>query len=298
MDLIINLNKPRDITSHDAVSKVKRMLKAKKVGHAGTLDPLATGVLIICANRATRLSSYFSDQDKQYRAVMKLGEKTDTQDAYGTLIEKKDAVNFDRERLEDALLSQKGTILQNPPMFSALKHKGSPLYKLARKGIEIERRSREITVREIELLDIDFPYVTFRTVCSKGTYIRTLCDDIGNKLGTGAHLFQLERSAVGQFHLDNSLTIEELSAYKERIDVKGIYSMDKSLSWMPELMIHDTLVRSVKNGAPIKPSECDISSHELKSAKGIRIKSPDNELLAVGSYSPEKHVIRMNVVFT
>jgi len=298
MDLIINLNKPRDITSHDAVSQVKRILKAKKVGHAGTLDPLATGVLIICVNRATRLASYFSDQDKEYRAVMKLGETTDTQDAYGTVIEKKYPLDIDEENIKNALLSLKGTILQNPPMFSALKHKGTPLYKLARKGIEVERKARAITIHEIELLDIDLPYVTFRTICSKGTYIRTLCDDIGKKLGTGAHLFQLERSAVGQFHINNSLTIQQLDNNKEMIDVKGIYSMDKALSWMPELTVNESLVGGVKNGAPIEPDQCDISSHELKSAKGIRIKSPDNALLAVGSYSPEKDVIRMNVVFT
>ena len=297
MDLIINLNKPRDITSHDSVSKVKRILKAKKVGHAGTLDPMATGVLIICVNRATRLASYFSGQDKEYRAVMKLGETTDTQDACGTVIEKKETLHIDKESIEDALQSLKGTTLQNPPMFSALKHKGTPLYKLARKGIDVERRSREITIHEIELLDIDLPYVTFRTVCSKGTYIRTLCDDIGKKLGTGAHLFQLERTAVGQFHINNSVTLEELAADQESIARGGIYSMDEALAWMPELTIDKTLVVSIKNGAPIQADQCDISSHALQSAKGIRIKSPGNELLAVGSYSPEENIIRMNVVF-
>lgn len=297
MDIIININKPKDISSHDAVSKVKKILKAKKAGHAGTLDPLATGVLIVCVDRATRLASYFSGQDKEYRAVMKLGETTDTQDAYGTVIGKKDLFAIDNGNIRNALLSLKGTLLQEPPMFSALKHKGTPLYKLARKGIDVERKTREITVREIELIDIDLPYVTFRTVCSTGTYIRTLCNDIGNKLGTGAHLFRLERSAVGQFHIDDSLTIEELDAHKERFDVKGVYSMDGALAWMPELTIHESLVGSVKNGAPITPSQCDISSEELKSAAGIRIKSPDNELLAIGGYSPEKDVIRMKVVF-
>ncbi|KPJ97971.1 MAG: hypothetical protein AMK71_12165, partial [Nitrospira bacterium SG8_35_4] len=290
MDLIINLNKPRDITSHDAVSQVKRILKAKKVGHAGTLDPLATGVLIICVNRATRLASYFSDQDKEYRAVMKLGETTDTQDAYGTVIEKKYPLDIDEENIKNALLSLKGTILQNPPMFSALKHKGTPLYKLARKGIEVERRAREITIREIELLDIDLPFVTFMTVCSKGTYIRTICDDVGKKLGTGAHLFQLERTAVGDFHISNSATIEELDADKEKIALKGIYSMDEALAWMPEVKINASLVGSVKNGAPLRVDQCNISSHDLQSAKGIRIKSPENKLLAVGIYSQEKDV--------
>jgi tRNA pseudouridine55 synthase len=297
MDCIINLNKPRDISSHDAVSKVKKILKAKKAGHAGTLDPLATGVLIVCVNRATRLASYFSGQDKEYRAVMKLGETTDTQDAYGTILEKRAIADIDEGNIRNVLLSLKGTLLQEPPMFSALKHKGTPLYKLARKGIDVERKTREITVHEIELIDIDLPYVTFRTVCSTGTYIRTLCNDIGNKLGTGAHLFGLERSAVGQFHINDSLTIEELAAHNERFDVKGVYTMDGALAWMPELRIHESLVSSIKNGAPITPSQCDLSSEELKNATGIRIKSPDNELLAVGGYTPEKDVIRMKVVF-
>lgn len=297
MDLIINLNKPRDISSHDAVTKAKKLLKAKKAGHAGTLDPLATGVLIICLNRATRLASYFSGLDKEYRAVMKLGETTDTQDARGVVLEKKDAVAIDKESVQDALLSLKGTVLQEPPMYSALKHRGTPLYKLARKGIDVERRARAITIHEIELLGIEIPYVAFRIVCSTGTYVRTLCDDLGKRLGTGAHLFQLERTAVGQFHIDDSLSIEELAAAEGRSGLKGVYSMDGALAWMPELRVHESLAMSVRNGAPVKAEEYAGFSDALRTAKGIRIKSPDNELLAVGSYSPEKDMIRMKVVF-
>lgn len=297
MDLIINLNKPKDITSHDAVASVKSILKAKKAGHAGTLDPLATGVLIICVNRATRLASYFSDQDKEYRAVMKLGETTDTQDAYGTVTKIKDVPDIDEDTIRNALLSVKGTVLQNPPMFSALKHKGTPLYKLARKGIEVERKAREITIHEIDLLDTDLPFVTFRTVCSKGTYIRTICHDVGKELGPGAHLFGLERTAVGRFHRDSSVTIDALAAEEDMMNTKGVYSMDSALAWMPELIVQESLVRNVKNGAPITADQCGGFSDALIKAKGIRIKSPGNELLAIGSYSSEKHSIRMNVVF-
>jgi len=297
MDIIINLNKPKDITSHDAVAKVKRILKAKKAGHAGTLDPLATGVLIICTGRATRLASYFSGLDKEYRAVMKLGQTTDTQDAYGTVLEHKDFSDIDREKIEKVLLSFKGTTRQNPPMFSALKHKGTPLYKLARKGIEVERKAREITIREIEVLSVDLPFVTFRTVCSKGTYIRTLCDDAGRKLGIGAHLFRLERTAVGHFHVEKSSTFEGLASRESDAELRGIYSMDSALAWMPELAIDEPLVRSVKNGAPLSAGQCGAFSAELKNANGIRIKAPDNRLLAVGRYSDDKDLIVMNVVF-
>ena len=298
MDLIIALNKPKDITSQDAVTKVKKILKIKKAGHTGTLDPMATGLLLVCVNRATRLASYFSNLDKEYRAVMKLGETTDTQDAYGKIISRTDNVEIDNDLLEDAIKSFRGKILQQPPMFSALKHEGRPLYELARKGIEIDRKHREVNIHDIEMLDINFPYVTFRVSSSKGTYIRTLCDDIGKKLRVGAHLFELERTAIGHFRIEDSLTIKELMA----LDIngpagKGIYTMDKALSWMPELKIDEMTVKGVTHGNPIKVNSALKTSDNYKTAESIKIKSPDGELLAVGSFSPEKNIIKMDVVF-
>ncbi|MBI5409975.1 MAG: tRNA pseudouridine(55) synthase TruB [Nitrospirae bacterium] len=298
MDLIIAFNKPKDITSQDAVTKVKKILKVKKAGHTGTLDPMAKGLLLVCLNRATRLAPYFSSLDKEYRAVMKLGEATDTQDAYGKTISRADRVEIDKSALEETIKSFKGKILQQPPMFSALKHEGTPLYKLARKGIEVERKLRETTIYEIELLNVNIPFVNFRVVCSKGTYIRTLCDDIGRKLGVGAHLFELERSAVGPFKIDDGLTAGEL----ENIDIngpacKGVYTMDQALSWMPELKIDEEMLKAVAHGNPIRVDNALKLSDELKTAKGIRIKSPAGEFLAVGSYSAEKNIIKMDVVF-
>ena len=298
MDLIVSVNKPKDISSHDAVRKVKKILHAKKAGHTGTLDPMATGLLIICTNRATRLADYFSSLHKEYRAIMKLGEATDTQDACGRVVTKEDASNIDSDRIKRAVNSFKGRMLQLPPMFSALKHQGKPLYKLARKGIEIERKPREVNIYQIELLDINIPYVEFKAICSKGTYIRTLCDDIGKKLGVGAHLFELERTAVGQFCLSESLTIEELkSVDMEKLNCKGIYTKDNALSWMPELKIEMSLVKSIKNGVPIEVSRLSGISDEIKSARGIRIKSPGDELIAVASYRADKDTIKMDVVF-
>lgn len=298
MDIVISINKPRDITSQDAVTKTKKILKVKKAGHTGTLDPLATGLLIICVNRATRLAPYFSGLDKEYRCVMKLGETTDTQDAYGKIIDRIDSVEVGREVVEDTLHAFKGKILQLPPMFSALKHKGKPLYKLARKGIEVERKPREINIHDIALLDFNLPFVSFRTICSKGTYIRTLCDDIGKKLGTGAHLCELERTAVGRLNITESITLDELQAVSQGdLIKKGIYTMDEAMSWLPEFKVKDFMLKSVIHGNPIKLNTINVD-HEFKTAPGIRIKSPDGGLLAIGSYASEKNIIKMDVVFT
>ncbi len=296
MDIIVNLNKPKDITSHDAVTKVKKILRAKKAGHAGTLDPMATGVLLVCVNRATRLASFFSSLDKEYRAVMKLGTSTDTQDAYGKVIETCDETSVDREQIEAVLKSFSGKTLQEPPMFSALKHRGKPLYKLARKGIEIERKPREINISLIELLDFHLPYVTFRARCSKGTYIRTLCHNMGKKLGTGAHLYELERTAIGDFHIADSISPEKLIeiSYGEYVD-KSIYSMSDALSWLPELTVDDSASRAISHGNPITSNEI---SDELKTAEAIKIKSRDNNLLSIGRFLPEKKIVKMDIVFS
>jgi len=298
MDILIAINKPKDITSQDAVTRVKRILKVKKAGHTGTLDPLATGLLIICINRATRLASYFSGLDKEYKAVMKLGETTDTQDACGRIIQRMDTDHIDEGRIEDTLQSFKGTSLQHPPMFSALKHKGQSLYTYARQGIEIERSLREITIHSIKLLNIDLPFVTFSTRCSKGTYIRTLCHDIGQKLAVGAHLLELERTAVGPFNLENSLTLEELKAVSEgeRAD-RGFYTMYEALSWMPEFKIKESMVKAVIHGHPIKTGNSELAG-DIISVSGIRIVSPAGNLLAIGSHSAVTNEIKMDVVFT
>lgn len=296
MDLIIALNKPRDITSQDAVTKAKKAIKVKKAGHTGTLDPIATGLLLVCINRATRLASYFSGLDKEYRTTMKLGEATDTQDAYGKIISRTDDIRIDNKALEDTILSFRGTILQQPPMYSALKHEGKPLYKLARKGIEVERAHREVTIHDIEILSAEIPYVTFRAVCSKGTYMRTLCDDIGKKLGVGAHLSGLERTAIGDFRIEDSLTFEELAGLNLEIaHPKGIYTMDEALSWMPGLKINDQMAKAASHGNPLKIMGL---AEAFRSAAGIRIRSPRGELIAVGSYSPAKDMVQMDIVFT
>ncbi|MBI5051069.1 MAG: tRNA pseudouridine(55) synthase TruB [Nitrospirae bacterium] len=304
MDIIINLNKPKGITSQDAVTAVKKILKIKKAGHAGTLDPSATGVLLVCVNKATRLASYFSSLDKEYIAMMKLGETTDTQDLCGSVIEKTDKIDVAEEEIKTAIKSFEGRILQKPPMFSALKHRGKPLYKFARKGIDIPRQLREVFIYKIELLDINLPFITFRTLCSKGTYIRTLCDDIGKKLGTGAHLFELARIAIGNFKTNDAVTLEDLNSVQNQIQelpqkkIRGIYHMDTALSWMPEIKVKKDVVKNVKNGNPLKISDCSDFPSLLKTGDSIKIKSPNGEFLAIGNLvENHRYTFRIDVVF-
>lgn len=297
MDLVINLNKPEGITSQEAVSEIKKILKAKRVGHTGTLDPFATGVLLVCTEKATRLASYFSSLDKEYLAEMKLGETTDTQDLTGRIIERGEKINVAEESIRNALKSFEGKILQEPPMFSALKHRGVPLYKFARKGVDIPRKLREVYIYNINLLDINLPFVTFRTLCSKGTYVRTLCDDIGKKLGIGAHLFKLQRIAVGPFKVDDAITFDEMgrgSLYQEGI--KGIYSMNRALSWIPEVEVEEPFIKKVRNGNPIKISDCLNFPANLKGSNNVRVKSPQGDFLAVGRLF--KNEILMDIVFS
>lgn len=298
MDIIVNLNKPEGITSQEATTEVKKMLRAKKAGHTGTLDPMATGVLLVCINRATRLASYFFSLDKEYHAIMKLGEVTDTQDSTGTVIRKVEILDIDEKAIEDALAFFKGRILQKPPMFSALKYKGRALYKYARKGQEIKRDYREVTIYNIELLGIDLPFVTFKVSCSKGTYIRTLCNDIGERIGVGAHLFSLKRTAIGPFSINDGLSLDNLiETARKGLEGRGIYEMDDAILWMPWLTINGGLVKGVKNGVPLKIEQIQGLTEDMEVSPGIRIKSPDGELLAIGSFLKEKRMIRMDVVF-
>jgi tRNA pseudouridine55 synthase len=320
MDLVINLDKPKGITSQTATSKVKKIIRAKKAGHTGTLDPSATGVLLVCINRATRLATYFSDLNKEYRAVIKLGEATDTQDAEGNVIEKIDRKEFSDIEIKAILRSFEGNILQKPPMFSAIKHRGKPLYKYAHQGIEIPRKNRPVHVHSIELIKNDAPFVHIRVVCSKGTYIRTLCDDIGRKLGSCAHLYELERTAISTFSIRDSLSIEKLAdtvhpvisnnhiqpsdgPNQERNNFslepsQGIYTMDSALSWLPEFTINESQVKPVLHGNPIKITYSpDALARGFQDTPGIRIKSPGGGLLAVAKPASAGNILKMDVVF-
>ena len=207
---ILIVDKPKGVTSHDVVAIVRRHFQIKKVGHAGTLDPNATGVLVLLLGKATKLSETFLNQDKEYEAVMKLGEKTDSGDCEGKVLKVRE-VNVDEDELRKVVNSFQGEIEQVPPMFSAKKIGGKRLYKLARKGLEIKREPRKIHIKEIEIGDVNLPMVHLRVVCSKGTYIRQLADDIGEALGCGANLAELRRTRSGEFDLTKSVKFDALS---------------------------------------------------------------------------------------
>jgi len=209
-DGILLVNKQSGPTSHDVVSRIRKRFSFKKVGHGGTLDPQATGLLVILIGRGTKLSSLFIGSDKTYEGTMRLGISTDTHDAQGNVLRESDCSFVTREQLEAEMKKLTGDILQTPPMVSAVKIDGVPLYKRARKGQIVERKPRLIHIYEFRLIDFSLPVATFRIKCTKGTYVRTLCADIGEALGCGAHLEQLCRTRSGDFELENALRMEEI----------------------------------------------------------------------------------------
>ena len=208
---IILVDKPKGITSHDVVDIVRRRLKIKKVGHAGTLDPLAQGLLIILVGKCTKLFSKFSGLDKEYSGVLKLGEVTATGDSQGEVTQKKEWAQISEDRIREAFSLFIGETKQVPPMVSALRVGGKRLYKLARRGIVVERTPRKIKIYSLEILKIDLPFVEFRLHCSKGTYVRKLAEDIGEKLGCGAHMVKILRLSIGSFELGKAIALDDIN---------------------------------------------------------------------------------------
>jgi tRNA pseudouridine55 synthase len=248
MDGIINIYKPEGISSFDVVRTVRKIAGIKKVGHTGTLDPMAKGVLPICLGKSTKIVDYIMKDFKIYKAVLKLGEISDTYDREGKIIEKNN-VNVCENEIRDAMNSYIGEIDQIPPMYSALKVNGKRLYELARQGIEIERQSRKINIYNIIIEEINIPYVTFEVKCSKGTYIRSLCYDIGEKLGCGALMWDLERVATGEFTKGNAISLDSLST--ENL-AENLVPMDKALHMYDKIYFEDTAEKLLVNGVNIK----------------------------------------------
>ena len=207
---ILIVDKPLDWTSHDVVNFIRKKFRIKKVGHCGTLDPIGTGVLVILVGKATKWASRFLGEDKEYQVTLSLGVTTDTADAQGKVISQDKNTDFSGERLEEVFKQFLGELDQIPPMVSALRHKGKRLYQLAREGKEVPREPRRIHIHKLEITSIDLPRISFDVRSSKGTYIRTLCEDIGKVLGCGAHLSALRRIKSGSFFLEKSVTIDKL----------------------------------------------------------------------------------------
>lgn len=275
---MINLDKPRGITSHEAVTRVKRLFGIKKAGHAGTLDPLATGVLLVCTGEATKISRFLMDLGKEYVATMKFGERTDTLDADGKVVETDEGFSFGPREVEEALSRFRGVIRQRPPMYSALKVGGKPLYKLARKGEEVERAEREVNIHSIEAEKFSPPFLRFRVSCSRGTYIRVLVDDIGRALGTVAHMTELRRTRIGGFGVEDSAGLEELPGRES-----AAVSVDSALSHLREAVLFEGDYPHALNGRPFGALAYDV----VGQAEGLRLKDPGGRLFAIGVVSGE-----------
>jgi len=255
---IIILDKPKGESSNRALQQVKRLFNAKKAGHTGSLDPLATGVLPLCLGEATKISQFLLESDKKYRVRIKLGIRTSTGDAEGQVIQQTDDVAVTSDTLNTALESFRGLIEQVPPMYSAIKQNGVPLYKLAREGIEVERASREVKIHSIDLLELVGSELEIDVHCSKGTYIRTLADDLGTVLGCGAHVSELRRTQAGVFTEAESVTLDHLQNMRNdssKDEYSGIdeylIDMDEAINYLPEVVLPDLSAGWIKQGQAV-----------------------------------------------
>jgi len=277
----VQFNKSGNSTSHDAVAAVKKLFKVRKAGHAGTLDPLATGILLVCLNEATKITGYLSDLDKEYIVTARLGESTDTYDTEGTITRQSSAaLAVTRKEVEKTLSEFTGEIEQTPPMFSAVKMNGRPLYELARKGIVVDRKPRVVMVRSIEIMEFKMPYLRLRVSCSKGTYIRSLCNDIGDALGVGAHVTELARTRIGDFTLENAAAIDELPQKTE-----ALHTIDAALKHLCEIRLNrDEYMRAI-NGSPVPFAEAEDrragGMESLRSAF-VRLRNPEGNIFGIG----------------
>jgi len=273
---LLILDKPKGESSNHALQTLKRLFSAAKAGHTGSLDPLATGLLPICFGEATKFSQFLLDSDKTYRVTAKLGIKTDTGDAEGEVIATCPISGVDEARLNSVLPDFMGSIDQIPPMYSALKHQGQPLYKLAREGIEIERKARQIKIYKLELLSFNDDEFELEVACSKGTYIRSLVEDIGEVLGCGAHVTILRRLQSGPFHSDQMHTLESIeqllaSGGFEAIDTL-LQPMSASVSHLPEILLDEATAHYLKLGQSVQCPEISLISSPASSDKGVEEK--------------------------
>ncbi len=297
----LNINKPPGITSHDAVARVRKLLKARKVGHTGTLDPDASGVLPICVGKATRMSQYLIEADKEYHLIAKLGETTDTQDASGKILETREWKDVTEEAIREVVQRFVGQIEQIPPMYSACKHNGKRLYQLAREGQWVERKPRQVVIHSLKLAAIQLPLLTLDVSCSKGTYMRTLCADMGELLGCGAHLHKLVRTRCGQFTIEQSISLAELQdIIAENRLTENLYALDQMLAHLPAITIDDESTRRVRLGSPVPVGGIlDSSGGTITEGMKVRLYSSSGKLLAIGESSldftqnptPENHRI-------
>jgi tRNA pseudouridine55 synthase len=278
MEGVLNINKPSGVTSHDVVESVRKVLHERRIGHTGTLDPLATGVLVLCVGRATRIAQYLEAGEKEYKAIMRLGVTTDTLDAAGRILETKSYAPPERGKIVEVMQSFTGSIMQRPPAYSAVKVGGVPSYQLAREGKAQPLKPRPVKIYRIDLTAFEDPLVSLTIRCSKGVYIRTLCAEAGDALGTGAHLAGLERTRSGRFSIDHAITLDTLREMaRAGHAAEAMTPIDDALADFPLVPVSESESERVLHGVqiPCPASLANISS-EL-----VRLHSPAGRLLAV-----------------
>jgi tRNA pseudouridine55 synthase len=282
IDGFLIVDKPEGITSLDVVRQVKRRLEVGKAGHVGTLDPFATGVLPVALGEGTRLIPFLSDEPKRYEGTLCLGEETTTDDPTGEVISRRSCSGITTGEIEKAFQSFSGKIRQIPPMFSAVKMAGKPLYRLARKGLEIERKEREVHIFHLHIEGVDLPYVQFQVSCSKGTYVRALAKDIGREIGCGAHLTRLRRVQSGLFAIEKALSWEEAKGLEPEKLRQRVLPLEEALPGLPEVIGDQRMVRKVRLGLGMRVR--DLSSQfppEFDQGKWIKITAPGEGLVAI-----------------
>jgi tRNA pseudouridine55 synthase len=294
LDGVLLLDKPLGLSSNDALIQAKRLLLAKKAGHTGTLDPLASGLLPLCFGEATKFSQDLLDADKTYEATMRLGIRTTTGDAEGDVVQTR-VPACDEAAIEAALARFRGDIVQIPPMYSALKRDGKPLYEYARAGQTVEREARAVTIHALDLLACTLPDVTFRVTCSKGTYVRTLAEDIGEALGCGAHLVMLRRTGVGSLTLGHAVTLDALAALAAGERDAWLQPVDALLSDFPALQLDAEASRRFLHGQRLRLAELTLDDAAARAARVRVYDAAQGRLLGVakvgeGVLAPERLV--------
>ena len=300
IDGILIVDKPENLTSHDVVARLRRILKTKRIGHTGTLDPFATGVLVMLVGKATRLARFLNTDQKEYEAMVRFGFETDTGDKTGEIrTAKYERQKFSDDELDNVLNDFRGEIEQMPPMYSAKKVAGKKLYELARKGIEIERKPVKVKIYEIERIkhekrkteNADAFDVKIRVVCSAGTYIRTLAEDVGKKLTVGAHLSALRRTRAGIFDLSRAFTLEKLEQAVSENRRGVLISMNESLAHLPKIVLSETAIKNTRNGKKV-----EFENTAVEDNQAVRMIDKEENLIAVGFFDKEQKSIQPRIV--
>lgn len=285
MDLsgILVVNKPSGVTSHDLIQRLRQILRTRRIGHTGTLDPQASGVLLACVGKATKVAQFLTRHDKEYEAKIKLGITTDTYDSHGKIKETKDELKISADQIRKAVDSFKGKIWQIPPLHSAIKYKGKRLYQYARAGKEVRIKKREVEIKHIQVVEIEIPYVKLRISCSKGTYIRSLAHDLGQKLGCGAYLFSLRRTRVGPFKLQEATDLEDISDTENERKLRDLLiPIERALDHLPSVVVKAGFGDKVRRGAPLLSSSLMSVETDFEESQTVSIKDDRKSILAIG----------------